>query len=257
MVEYLLVLVVTVILILGLMAQFYKPFNQWMTSYMGPYLECLLDVGELPSFGSSGSSGLCAAEFKAGNGIYSKTTPIPSTPSTPSSSGGTENNSKSSSNRNSSGGGGSSASAGSNYRVKGFPVGKSKGADGPGEAGAGGEVPLAQTRYFKSGGSSSEVAGGRSSNVVGITGLGAATKEQMEKDKEKVINAGLLDEGSLGSKNKKMELKEAERKIATEAPDAPWSFSSYMKFAVILMIIIAIVLFLGGQILQISKSMEK
>src|SRR6185312_711584 len=258
LVEYILVLVVTCILILGLMSQFYKPFQQWMTSYMGPYLQCLLDVGELPSFGSSGDSGLCASEFQAGNGVYSKTTPIPSVSSSSSSSGGTENNSNSSSGKNSGGsGGGSSASSESNYRVKGFAVGKSKGADGPTEAASGGEVPLSQTRYFKSGGSSSEAVAVRQSDVVGISGLGGAEKERIEKNKEKVINAGSLGDGLPGSKNKKLELKEPDRKIASSAPEAPWSFSSYMKFAVILMIIIAIVLFLGGQILQISKSMEK
>lgn len=257
LVEYLLVLVVTIILVLGLMAQFYKPFNQWITNYMGPYLSCLLDVGELPTFGSAGDSGLCATEFNAGNGIYSKTTPIAGTNSS-SSSGGTENNSTSNSNSSNSSrnGGGSSASSGSSSRMKGFSTGKAKGADGPSQGDSGGMVPLAQTKYFRaSGGVAGEVAR-RSGNVVGIAGMTAEEKEKTAKENEKVFNAGGLD-GSLDSKNKKLELKEPERKIASEEKDTPWSFSSYLKFAVILMIIIAIVLFLGGQILQISKSMEK
>jgi hypothetical protein len=256
LVEYLLVLVVTVALILGLMAQFYKPFNRWITSYLGPYLECLLDVGELPTFGSSGASGLCAAEFKAGNGIYSKTKPISTNPSEKSS-GGTGENANSSKNSSGSGGSGGNSAASSNYRMKGFPIGKSKGADGPSESTAGGgEVPLGQTRYFRAGGSAGELASSRSTDVIGTTNLGIAERERLEKGKEKTFNVEALDSGS-DLKKKKLELKDSERKPASEEKETPWTFSSYLKFAVILMIIIAIVLFLGGQILQISKSMEK
>jgi hypothetical protein len=48
-VEYILIVALSVTIILGLMSQFYKPFGNWMQDYMGQYLECLLDVGELPT----------------------------------------------------------------------------------------------------------------------------------------------------------------------------------------------------------------
>ena len=58
-------------------------------------------------------------------------------------------------------------------------------------------------------------------------------------------------------KNKRLILTPPEKKQDSKEEGFEWNFGQYLKFALILAIIIAIVLFIGGQILQISKSMEK
>ena len=64
-IEYLLILVVTVAIILGVVFQFSQAFATFLQSYMGDYVECLLATGELPSLGSDLDNNLiCDAEFE-------------------------------------------------------------------------------------------------------------------------------------------------------------------------------------------------
>lgn len=65
-VEYILVLVVTVGIILGVMYQFSDAFKKYVASYFGDYIACLLETGEMPSLGgeSGADAGSCSAEFE-------------------------------------------------------------------------------------------------------------------------------------------------------------------------------------------------
>src|SRR3954469_17160539 len=56
MVEYVLVLFVVVSVLAGAVWQLNDAFGQWAESYFGAYLQCLLEVGELPSLSSSGDN---------------------------------------------------------------------------------------------------------------------------------------------------------------------------------------------------------
>ncbi len=67
----------------------------------------------------------------------------------------------------------------------------------------------------------------------------------------------LNEEFGPDQKSKKFIMKAPERKVANADDDKPWSFSEYFKYGLIILIIVAIVLFLLGQMAQISKSMEK
>lgn len=61
-VEYLLILTVTMMLVLGGMYQFSTAFRAFAQSYFGNYLECLLETGELPSVGAG--DGICASSYE-------------------------------------------------------------------------------------------------------------------------------------------------------------------------------------------------
>ena len=64
-VEYILVLIVTLALILGLLWQFSDAFRAWANNYFGEYLACLLETGELPSVGGMGGvAGTCNRYFE-------------------------------------------------------------------------------------------------------------------------------------------------------------------------------------------------
>ena len=57
--EFVLLIVVFVSLVLALTAQFFKPFKKYADYYLGEYVQCLLDEGELPILGSENSTVDC------------------------------------------------------------------------------------------------------------------------------------------------------------------------------------------------------
>ena len=275
-VEYILILALTVTIILGLAAQLYKPFGNWMQDYMGLYLECLLDVGELPTIGGSSDSGECNSKFSS----FSVTGGRP--PNSPDS---TNNSGKDDKDRNrenkasaagntsgdSSGGGpGTSASVSRRSRSgngkEPFAVGKRGGSDSLGSGngdGAGQIVEKPKTSQYM-----------KLKTNSGSTNLGAndeARRGDINRSfidgKKKLDERGETsqplkvaeeeDDGSRSSKSKKFIVKPPERKVASTEEEKPWSFSEYLKYGIVLVIIVALLLFLFGQILQISKSMEK
>lgn len=65
-IEYILILVVTVALILGAMYKFNSAFKEFSLNYFGNYLSCLLETGELPTIGGTpGDTGICNSLFSA------------------------------------------------------------------------------------------------------------------------------------------------------------------------------------------------
>jgi hypothetical protein len=264
LVEYVLLLAVAVTLILGLMTQIYRPFGDWLNNYMGAYLECLLDAGELPTFGQNAGEGVCASEFKA-------FTPGSGRPPDPNArrNGSNDRDREPQAQRerirnaNEDGGGGSGASnsGGSGRSNRSFSTGAQGGADGLGSQGDQVMVErLPRSRFFRlsSGGSGSAVNSAASGSGGEVMTVPLGQTRGREKKKEKKLQVQADVGAGNNSAAKKLTIKPTERKTAsTEEDIEKWSFAQYLKIAVIVAIIIAIVLFLGGQILQISKSMEK
>jgi hypothetical protein len=64
--EYILVLVVVVGIALGVLYQLNTAFKKYVQSYFGDYVACLLETGELPSFGGGdgASAQTCSANFE-------------------------------------------------------------------------------------------------------------------------------------------------------------------------------------------------
>lgn len=257
LVEYVLLLAVSIALILGLANQVYKPFGNWIQDYMGAYLECLIDVGELPSLGDNGGSGECSTKFQ----------PATIANGRPPKAGESNSSGRKPSDRNSDseGSGSGSSVAGGSRRSgsqnRGFPVGSQAGADSSANASNAAVITekMPESNYFRLRSSAYTVGGsGTRIGANGIQGIITVEQKKIEKRGQKAYTAGRLEEGDSNSqKAKKLLVKPAERKTASEEADRPWSFSEYLKFGLIFLIIVAIILFLAGQILQISKSMEK
>lgn len=265
LVEYILIVGLSVAIILGLMNQLYKPFGDWMKDYMGQYLECLLDVGELPTTGGSSESGECNSRFRS----FSVTD---GRPPINSNSGSLEkNDSQNRRNPPQSGSGTHSETSGSGSmanRARGrsgttpFPVGSRAGSDSASNQGNGSNTiveklsPSSQYYKLRSSGGSSFVAG----PMITRNGLNQSfivNKNQNSSQVEHHEKLPLNEEFGPDQKSKKFIMKAPERKVANADDDKPWSFSEYFKYGLIILIIVAIVLFLLGQMAQISKSMEK
>lgn len=67
-VEYILIIAVVLLIVLGAAYQFNSSFKVFVTNYFGNYTACLLETGELPGLFSAGNGGgQCDAEFKQFN----------------------------------------------------------------------------------------------------------------------------------------------------------------------------------------------
>lgn len=264
-VEYVLLLVIAVGIILGLMNQFYKPFNKYLNNYMGAYLQCLLDVGELPALGWDASEGVCNAEFEP-LGVNGRP-PITTNPRNPSprpSDGEDPKDPAARGNTNASSGQGNSSS-GSGRRAAGSSIKLGSSGGGTDGASEGSDkmkkipVELEDTRYFRvSRDTGNQLDGqGRRVKAVGITGLLQSEKDKIDREQARIQRLGAFEDMGAEGKAKKMRVKPpSERKVASEDDSSPWTFGKFIRLALILMLIIAIILFLGGQALQISKGMD-
>ena len=62
--EYILILALTVAVMLGAVYQLNDAFRQWAQNYFGEYLACILETGELPSLGGQeGMGAVCDQDF--------------------------------------------------------------------------------------------------------------------------------------------------------------------------------------------------
>lgn len=262
-VESVLLIALTVGIVLSLMVTFFQPLNKWLDNYMGAYLTCLIDVGELPNLGS-GSEGQCDSEYENFT-IGEGRPPVPGNggPNSPGGPNDKDNPPRRPDPSDSSGGGGSGP-AGRNRLADSSRMGfqtKGTGADGAASSKEiRQEVPeeLAQTTYFRAQTRISTEAQGRVKRIpaTGVTGL---LKQEKEKREREQARTSTIDSGSdpLSTKSKKFIVKTPERKVASETEDEPWNIGRILRWALILLLILAIILFIGGQVLQISKSMEK
>ncbi len=266
--EYTLLLLITIAILTALAQQIFKPFNRWLQNYMGSYLECLLDVGELPSLGYGEASGEC-------NNLYESASVAFGRPPKNVNLNGQQNPGNSGTNKNGNGenGGGDSSNTGNrqagnsgnnsgrNNNIR-FNKPNNTGADGLGKDKnkvIQTPVDLADTQFYKvntvSEGYNQSV--GRRIRAVGLAGLLASEKEKIKKREQKIQKLK-VEEGDTESivNQKKFVVKPPVAKEVADEAQEEWTIGKFMRYAIILLLIIAIILFLGGQALQISKSMD-
>ncbi len=262
LVEYVLLLAIAVALILGLMNQLYKPFGNWMQDYMGQYLECLLDRGELPTVGGEApEGGECTSKFQPFT-LTGGRPPVGGKNGNPDENDPDSNRAGQGASASENGGSGGGSSGGSRGRSRTLAVGKNArgGADGPGaELGDNQTMEkLPESSFYKTRTSRSYSIGSTQSTSENRQGLTVPLNRVKGKDEaERSVQIPNEVQESTPRPVKRMLITPPERKVAVEEKDFEWSFGQYLKIAMIIIIIVAIVLFLGGQILQISKSMEK
>jgi hypothetical protein len=321
-VETILLIAIAVVLILGLIKEFYRPFGTWVNAYMTGYLECLLDVGELPTFGSSSTNGKCAEKYKngalgtmTGLNVGSGTGGKGGSGGNGSGSGGSSGGSGNNSGSNGSGAGGKNGSGGNSSANGGNTRGGKNGSGGIqggligsngdsangaggngsgdsdefGDGGAGNRrsstrgnrrsfliagstgtdsrnsssepivEKLPETKYQKSGSATSfSYSVGQRTESVPTTGYMPMEREKIRRREEASFSVPASEDAHTESqKSERFKMVPVERKVASAVDDSGWTFAEYLKYAVIIAIVLAIGLFLGGQILQITKSMEK
>lgn len=274
-IEYTLMLVISVSFVLALSMQIFKPFGEFISNYMGKYVGCLLEYGELPTLGSELPSGPdddseCNKKFAPASATNGR----PPRDSRGDSGEGNSSNSKSSasasnssdskdgtsSSEGSSGthAGSASRGGGNNIMYNRRPSTGIDGGSGGGPSGKVIEIALdggGTSTFFKTssgGGYGRQV---EKSRYIPISGLTEAEKKKIQKKAEGGARLSVSSEG-LGPAPKKTAVKKPE--VKTVIPeDEPLTIGNFMRYLLIAAIIIALIVFLGGQALQMSKSFEK
>lgn len=261
-IEYTLILTVVVGIILGTLYQLNKGVKSWANNYFGDYLACLIESGELPILGG-GSSGECSP-------LYKKFSLSPDGEDGSNGGGslaGTEdaNNAKSDAGKNSSNAKAGGANSGSG------------GSSGFGSFGSNSNKRFRANRNkVKSGAGAGEKSG------LGADGSAIANIEGYKNENRVVmipmrryesIRGGVADEEDEKKEKDKTKVSKPEaRKIERHGPlmihvdrkitrvEEPvieeFTFGNIFRYIVIAAIIIAILLFVGGQVRQITKSLD-
>ncbi len=254
-VEFVLILIVSVSIILAVMNQFYKPFGQWASNYMGEYLQCLLEAGELPSLGGEGSVGECnqnfsKASFSSGRVARNSPTGV-SIPS-----GGEGGGSKGSSSGGGSGGG--SRGADSRGGVDRLSASPQKGPSGGGEKDATAGPTQAPSSQFAKRNTAAAFQLGKDKKIRanGLTGYLAQLKKKKEES-DRQLSRGLASEPGSSRPKKIAVKKKGKSGEMVEKAESEFSLGSLFRVFLIIILLIIMFVFFGGQALQISKSWEK
>lgn len=260
-VEYVLLLVLFVAVILGGIYQFNSAFQVWANAYFGEngYLSCLLETGELPSLG--GEAGECQQEFRefalsdGGDGTFGG------------GAGGGPGD-------GAGGGAGDDASGGSGGGGGGSFSAAEGGGAGIGRAGRGrsNRIPI------RGGGGAGEGDGSQQNMGGGLTtGLGYDTDSGGRVVRIPLRDGGLYARGVRGrpeqdgqATRQKVEREGEGRKpgdgpvlvrVQERAPAQVdefeadgFDFGYFLRYLIIIAIIIAILVFVGSQIHQASKN---
>jgi hypothetical protein len=258
-VEYMLILICIVAIIFGITFQFNNAFKVWANNYFGDYLTCILETGDLPSIGGTpGDSAICNQFFKpfslADGRPFKNTIPnqpgaTPPPSATPPSHG--ERESKPKQARRSSGGG--------------------QNGGGGGNSGGGSKAnALVQTKPDTAGGSGSHntgnmtasgggygTSGGRRSSASGkeLDGRGGGINNKENANNRGYASGTARDDGSNG-RPRRLKLKPIVKAPEVILADDTFTIGNFLRFLIIAGILIALLLLLGGQSLQIGKSME-
>jgi hypothetical protein len=253
-IEYILVLVVTVAIVLGGVYQMNSAFKAWMKTYFGDYIACLLETGELPNIGGSpGDSTICQQVFSPFDPAGGSQGPLKAGAARTAGAG-TAGGSRENARGGGGGGGGGGSSGGR------FTAGSSSSRAAAGAAGRRG--------------ASDSIGTGNTGSSSGSGGYSATYRQQNTDKKDRLDNRFAFDKesedkqkrggfsvsqkaGAEGEAKNKIQIKRKERLKDENGPnDSPMTFGNFIRYLIIAAIIIALVVLVGGQMLQVGKSME-
>lgn len=261
-VEYVLILVVTVTLVLGGLYSLNSAFKSWANNYFGNYIACLLESGELPNIqGSGGDGGICNEIFKPFTLADGRPMNLNYQPPE--------------------GGGGGSGGGARERGQAGTSVGGRGGGSGGGGGYGGGS--FSGGSFGKGGrkapgrgnrrGTTSTFTGNMAASDYGSSSSGSTRRARVavknrldnrfafEEERERPQSRSVASTGKKvaeeGASAKPIRVNRSDVKKKQEAEaDKGLSIPNLLKYLIIAGIIIALIVFLGGQGLQINKSMD-
>lgn len=297
MIEYVLLLVITVSMVLLALANVFKPIQGFLQNYMGTYVACLLSSGELPAIrtenGLKDNDPKCnfsiAMNQSTGNSGGSGPTSTNPNSTDPNTSNNKRNGGSSGSNSSSKGSGGARSGsgngsdygndsgagansyAGSRSRNSGF--GKSaflrRSSDGLGSDGGGigseGKKRYVNNldrnkndKYFRAQENRTPL-GGRYGRGVAISGMTEDEQQKIERkiqSEPRTIPQNSSEDFSVPGKKTTLKPPPEKQKIKIEEKDAGFTLGNFFKYIMIAVILLLILILGGGQVFEMSKTME-
>ncbi len=260
--EYILLLMIVVGVMFGMVYQFNDAFAKWSQNYFGKYVACLLEYGELPSLGG-GNSAMegCDAEFEAFS-LANGRNPM----------GEGKDAGKNGSDRDKAGGNQASAGNGDSYGSGGSGAFGRKGFGNSSRRGGanGGRVAAAGNAADNDDGSGDSDFFDRRARA----GTLSEKMEEREEERQQQIAIGSVSETEAkkaadkkppakaqqgnGLRPNRLAYREMQGRKTASATDSDMnmSFGGFIRFIFITGIIIAIIILIGGQALQISKEWD-
>ncbi len=254
--EYILLLVVTVGLVLALVTQFFKPLQSFIDSYLGDYTACLLQTGELPSFGGESTVAAdegCETKFAPGT-LANGRPPLDSVGGSKSGNGKNGSSSRGSGAAEGAGYAGSSSRGGSN-RMFNSSRGTKSGDAGGADASKTTEIAVeggGAGSFFNTSSSGTIII--RRNKTVAVSGAQFSAEMKKKIEKKQAGARRVVATDGLSTPPKKIAIKKPERKIDSVVEEEEFTIGNFMRMLFIIGIILAIVVFVGGQVLQMSKN---
>ncbi len=261
LVEYILLLVVSVSLVITLTRIFWQPFNGFLDSYLGGYTQCLLEVGELPVLGGETNVAdleECRARFSAGQA--DSNTGSRSTSDRDDSTSRSRQASRERERDNA-----SNASSASGRSRRGGFIGDSRGRGTEGSADATSgkttvvELDPAESKFFRtSGRSGGETRVARAERPQGKTLTFFPTDAEREQIAQLKKNRNPASEeiGSVTTPLKKMKVEQPTQKKKNSQLDEGFDFTFFLRLLFLLGVLILIFILLGGLFLQVRQTMR-
>ena len=260
-IEYILLIVIVITVAGGVLVQIFRPLDEYLRDYIGEYIYCLLDEGELPALGSEGGSGTCVAKKPQLNITGFNISPNSGSDSKKKAA---EDAAKAAAAKSRSGrrGGGFSQigpSGGKNRHALLNP--RSSGIDGRSKDSNVSSVSLDKDRGGGITVRHITVLTPRGSTASGLAGLLAEERNRAKKREERTsISLGKTAEHEGGHAQRKTAGIAAELKKDNkdrELSGLNFSFSEMIRFIFICAIIGLLVFLIGSQLNSISKGLEK
>lgn len=250
LVEYLLMIIVAVALIGGAVYQFNDAFRKYLQSYFGEYLACLLETGELPRLGYEESESICDDSFEPFDLAQGRPLKGGAAGAGDGKGEGREqpNNAAVGGESGSTGG---SARGGANFQRASDYERNQMDAEEEQRKGASGKG----LGFMDVGGArgSTSLSWGRNYSMVDEKLSTAYLKQKKPKESKKEQSADLESE-TRARKVVKVPLGKEKKEEVVE--EDPFDLGNLFRYLIIAAIVLAIIIFLGGQALQISKSWE-
>lgn len=282
-IEYILVLVVVVGVVLGAAYQFNSAFRTYVTNYFGAYVACLLETGELPVLGAPNGGAICDTQFRPRFDLANGQPLLSGGGGGGGASGGGSGGGSSGGNSGGGGGGGGSSRGGGSENTSdggGGGVDSGNQAAGPTSAASmvnrRGRPPQQTIGEVNDGGANDGRSGLSVSRNRGLS-AGELARDSGRIDRMTVDRRFFSDKDleqrtterpltmvvpkdQQGSSLRPKAITYEARKPATKLDDTEgdgFSFGNLIRWLLIAAIIIALVVVLGGQAVQISKGWEK
>lgn len=249
--EYVLLLFITVTLCAGLLLKFSVGFKSFAQNLLGEYVECLLEAGELPALGTDQQSECDYNKLVLGAGKNNLGATSTQQNLNEQNTMAGRSEPKSSSTKDGGGGTGSgSSSGGTEGGLGGFR--NKKGAI-PVKAESAKNKDGEGSDKFRNISTTEETIGNHSDDS---EDGGIRLKGVQEEDIEKAAVEIPIKGGQGSKKPQLIPIKNLERKVAQVDTGLDLSFASIAKYLVIILIVLALIIFFGNQVMQFQKSKE-